>query len=155
MSRYRKIETRIWNDAKFRELSDQGKLTFFMLLTHLNMTALGAMRGTLAGLAEEIGWSSEVFREAFQEVLLQGMAEHEPNACLISLPNFLRYNKPESPNVVKAWAGALDLLPECSLKNRTVARARSFAKGMTKGFTEALPEAFLKAMPNQDPEPEP
>lgn len=28
MARYRKVDPRIWNDAKFRALNDQGKLSF-------------------------------------------------------------------------------------------------------------------------------
>ena len=59
MSRYRKIDPRIWNDKKFRSLSDRAKLLFFMLLTHPSMTALGAMRATLPGLASEMGWTSK------------------------------------------------------------------------------------------------
>ena len=120
MARYRKIDSRVWNDAKFRSLSDNAKLVFVMLLTHPNMTALGAMRATVSGLAEELGWETEAFREAFQEASAKGMAEHDPKACFVALPNFLKYNGPESPNVVKAWASALDLLPECALKNQVV-----------------------------------
>lgn len=154
MSRYRKVDPRIWNDAKFRELSNSAKLVFFMLLTHPSMTALGAMRATIAGLAEELGWETEAFREAFLEGLSKGMAEHDPKACLVALPNFLRYNPPESPNVVKAWVGALDLLPECDLKTRVIARSRDFAEGMSNSFAQALPEAFGKGMPNQEQEQE-
>jgi hypothetical protein len=153
MARYRKVDPRIWNDAKFRALSDDGKLVFVLLLTHPSMTALGAMRSTCAGLAEELGWEANRFREAFGEALDKGMADHDPDACLMSLPNFVKYNAPESPNVVKAWAAALDLLPECELKNRTVARAGAFAKAMSHAFAEALPEAFAKAMANQEQEP--
>ena len=151
MSRYRKIDPRIWNDEKFRGLSDGAKLVFFMLLTHPNMTALGAMRATLSGLAEELGWLPEDFRKAFQEACAKGMAEHDARACFVSLPNFLRYNQPESPNVVKAWVSSLDLLPECDLKTRVIARARGYAEGMTEGFAKALPEAFAKAMPKSMP----
>ena len=154
MSRYRKVDPRIWNDAKFRELSDNAKLVFFMLLTHPNMTALGAMRGSLAGLAEEMGWAPEAFRKAFQEVCGKGMAEHDQKACLIMLPRFIRYNPPESPNVVKAWASALDLLPECNLKNRVIAGAKDFIEGKGEGFQKALPEAFAKGMPYQEQEQE-
>lgn len=150
MSRYRKVDPRIWNDEKFRDLSDAAKLVFFMLLTHPNMTSLGAMRATSSGLAEELGWEPEAFREAFREALSKGMAEHDQKACLVAIPNFIRYNPPESPNVVKAWVGALDLLPECEMKTRVITRAVAFAKGMTKGFAEALPEAFAKGMPYQE-----
>lgn len=155
MARYRKIDPRIWNDEKFRGMSDNGKLAFLFLLTHPHMTALGAMRATVAGLAEELGWDTESFREAFAEGLRKGMTEHDPKACLISLPNFIRYNSPESPNVVKAWVSALDLLPECLLKNRTITRAKAFAEALPEAFAKALPEAFAKGMPYQEHEQEP
>ena len=145
MSRYRKIDTRIHNDAKFRALDDGGKLMFFTLLTHPGMTMLGAMRATAAGLAAEMNWASKAFREAFAQVLAKGMAEFDEEAHLIALPNFLKYNKPESPNVVKSWAAVVDLLPECPLKARVLARSGAFVQGMSEGFREALPEAFRQA----------
>lgn len=154
MARYRKIDPRIWNDAKFSALSDRAKLVFFMLLTHPNMTAIGAMRGTAPGLAAELGWNLEAFAEAFREVLSKGMAEHDERACLIALPKFISYNPPESPNVVKAWVGALDLLPECDLKTRVVVRSKDYAEGLKDGFAKALPEAFAKSMPIQKQEQE-
>lgn len=154
MARYRKIDPRIWNDAKFRSLSDQGKLVFFMLLTHPAMTALGAMRASLPGLATELGWSSEGFAVAFREVSAKGMAEHDERACLVAIPRFLKYNPPESPNVVKAWLGSVDLLPECRLKTLVLQRAEEFAEGMSDGFRKAFQEVFAKTMPIQEQEQE-
>lgn len=152
--RYRKIDTRIWNDEKVRSLSDGGKLAFLFLLTHPHMTSLGAMRATVGGLAEELGWSPEVFRDALLEVLSKGMAEHDSEARMIALPNFIRYNPPESPNVIKAWVGSLDLLPECRLKTLVLARAKGFAEDLGEAFAKALPEAFAKGMPYQEQEQE-
>ena len=40
MGRYRKIDTRTWNDQKFNELSDYGKLVFFLLLSHPHLTSI-------------------------------------------------------------------------------------------------------------------
>jgi hypothetical protein len=146
MSRYRKIDTRIWNDARFAQLSDSAKLVWFLLLTHPNMTALGAMRATLPGLAAELGWSTEAFREAFREAFAKGMAEHDEKACFVAIPRFLKYNPPESPNVVKAWVQCLDLLPECALKSTVIHRAINHLQGMSGGFAKALPEAFREAL---------
>ena len=154
MGRYRKVDPRIWNDAKFRTLDDQGKLVFFFLLTHPHMTAIGAMRASLPGLAAEIGWGIEAFRKAFNEASSKGMAEHDEKASFIWLPNFLKYNPPESPNVVKAWVHSLELLPECDMLNRVVTASVGYAKAMSKGFVEALPEAFAKTMPIQEQEQE-
>ena len=151
MGKYRKVDPRIWNDEKFVGMSDKGKLVFFMLLTHPNMTALGAMRATIPGLAAEIGWPEKAFREAFGEAFAKAMVKHDEKASLIVLPNFLKYNRPESPNVVKAWETSLDLLPECRLKDELIQHVKAFAEALSKGFTKALPEAFAKTIPKAMP----
>ncbi len=68
MSKYRKIDPRIWNDEHFRPLSDSAKLLFLFLLTHPHLTALGAMRATPAGLADELRWSEKRICAALEEI---------------------------------------------------------------------------------------
>jgi hypothetical protein len=159
MARFRKVDCRIWNDARFNALSERGKLVFLFLLTHPGMTMVGAMRATEAGLAAELGIPIEGFAEAFREVLSKGIAKHDPKASFLWLPNFTKYNRPESPNVVKAWPDAFDLVPECGLKYQLFEKLKAFSGGLSKGFQEAFVEAFTedfaKGMPNQEPEPEP
>jgi hypothetical protein len=155
MARYRKIAPRIWNDERFRALSDDAKLIFFLLLTHPYMTALGAMRATCAGLTAELRWSEKRFRRGFAQLLQQGMVCYDERAALIWLPNFLKYNPPENPNVVKSWQASLDLLPKCGLKDEIIQACRDLIKALPKGFAEGLPEAFRKGMPNQESEQEP
>jgi len=159
MARYRKVDVRIWNDDKFLALTERGKLVFLFLMTHPNMTMLGAMRATIPGLAAEISIPVKGFGKAFQEALSKGMVMADQKACLIWLPNFLKYNKPESPNVVKSWPEAFDLLPECELKNQVLIRSKGFVGGFTEAFQEAFATVFTegraKGMPNQEQEPEP
>jgi hypothetical protein len=163
MSKYRKVDPRIWNDEKFRGFTRDGKLVFFFLLTHPHMTAVGAMRAAIPGLAAEMGWPEYDFREALEDALTHKMVEVDENACLISLPNFMKYNRPENPNVLKAWVASLIELPECPLKNQITDRLKAFAQGLSKAFREALPQAFgegvgkgwLNLEQEQEPEPEP
>ena len=154
MATYRKVDTRIWNDAKFREMSDDGKLAFLLLLSHPHMTALGAMRASMGGLAADLDWTTERLSKAFAEALVKGLAKHDAKACFVWLPNFLKYNRPESPNVVISWSKALDLLPECLLKYELIKAVKAFTEGLPEGFAKALPEDFRKSMPNQEQEQE-
>lgn len=154
MARYRKIDTRTWNDQKFNALSDDAKLVFFLLLTHPHLTPIGAMRATLAGLASELRWSAERFTSAFNECAMKDMVRHDEFAAFVWLPNFLRYNQPESPNVVRSWEQYLDYLPECQLKNDLIHDVGDFVQTLSVTFQEALPQAFGKAMPNQEQEQE-
>lgn len=180
MARYRKIDPRIWNDEKFRTLSHEAQRLFLFVLTHPSMTSLGAFRISRAGMAEELGLSesltgslSKAFQEAFLEVLNKGMLKYDEKAFLVFAPRFLKYNAPESPNVIKGWFKAADLLPECPLKLEVIKVAGQcissmgdpFKKAFSETFekaleslsdtlSEALPKAFRKSMPNQEQEQE-
>jgi hypothetical protein len=86
------------------------------------------------------------------------MAKADFKARLVWLPNAIRYNRPESPNVVRSWGAEFDLLPECALKTEALETLRSFVYGLGEGFVKALDEALSKAsrktMPNQEQEQE-
>lgn len=150
MARYRKIDPRIWNDAKFRGMTDEGKLVFFFLLTHPNMTAIGAMRHTVPGMAAELGWSIERFRKGFGEPFRKGIVKHDERASFVWLPNFIKYNPPENPNVVKAWDASIDYLPECNMLNELLQHVKGFLEELPKGFQEP----FRKGLANQEQEQE-
>ncbi len=141
--KYRKIDPRIWNDANFCRLSKDAKFAFLFLLTHQHMSMVGAMRGTVSGLAAELDVSVDAFGELFE----LGLAQNDVASHFIGLPNFIKYNQPESPNVVRAWGAAFDLLPECELKAQWFQRLKAFAERLGKGFHEAFLEAFAEALP--------
>ena len=150
MAKYRKIDPRIWNDKKFMAFTDQGKLAFLFGLTHPHMTSIGAMRATIEGLAREIGWEEAAFREAFGQPLAKAMVKADERVGLIWYPNFLKYNKPESPNVIIGWGSALDYLPECDLLSEALQHVKAFVEGLPIAFREA----FAKTMLNQEQEQE-
>lgn len=149
---YRKIDTRIWNDAKFLSLADDTKLLFFFCLTHPNLTMLGAMRVSRFAMAEELGWLQEGFdeglpkrfSEAFSELLLSGMIRYDTSGRLLWLPNFLKYNPLENQNQCKGASSALDLLPECSLKTEIISHTKDLISDLSKGFSKGLPKGFME-----------
>jgi hypothetical protein len=143
MSHYRKIDVRIWNDEKFNDMDNEEKLAFIFVLTHPNMTSIGAMRGTVEGLAAEIKALPEAFHKAFDK----GMLKVCKKSSLIVATNFMKYNQPESPNVVKAWAKAFSMLPECELKNEIYAKIYQTVKGLGKDSKKAFLKAFDEAFP--------
>lgn len=150
MAKYRKIDPRIWNDAKFRSLTDSGKLVLFFLLTHPNMTSLGAMRHSIPGMAAELGWEMKGFQEPFGEVLSKGFVKHDERASFVWLPNFIKYNQPDNPNVVKAWDSAVDLLPECDMLNQLLQHVKEFLERLPEGFRKP----FRNGLANQEQEQE-
>ena len=141
MARYRKIDPRIWNDEKFASLSHEGQRMFLFVLTHPSMTSLGAFRISREGMAAELGLDEKGFTEPFAELLRKGLLMYDERVFLVFAPNFLKYNAPENPNVVKGWGTALDFLPECPLLVDVLVRAKACASvtnGLSKAFDNTL-----------------
>lgn len=174
MSRYRKIEVRTWADERFRGLSPiqpSGQGLWFFLLTGPHTGPIpGLFRAGRAAMAEELDWGMEAFDKAFQEVSEHGMAKADFKARLVWLPNALKHNKPESPNVVRSWRVEMELLPECDLKNEAIERIRENLESIGPSYVAAFDEVVSyhakkpaqkpsgkpspKTMPNQEQEQE-
>lgn len=154
IGRYRKITTAIWNDEKIRKLSHGAQLVFLRLLTHQSLTGLGAMRTTRVLLAIDFDFRQKEFDRYFDELLSQGLIKIDEEAKLLVLPNFIKHNSPESPNVIKSWPKGRDELPECSLLREVLWRACEEAtakgEGFKKAFQESFPELFEKTLSNQE-----
>ena len=146
MARYRKIDVRMWNDRKFRELSDNAKLVFILLLTHPDTTQIGTIRTRVSNLADELGWQRDAMSHAIQEVTLNGMIDADEKAGLMVINNFLKYNAPSSPNAFKSWCELIDLMPECDLLDKHVARLKTFVDGLSVGMRNAIPNDLIDAI---------
>lgn len=147
--RYRMLDVRIWCDEKFRTLTPlkpSGQALFIYLLTNPNTTSIpGLYRAGAAAMAEELGWSSAGFNRALKEIVQQGLVKVDLKARVIFIANAIKYNKPQSPNVVKSWALHWDEIPECVLKNEAYDFLEGFIKSLGKAFVQAFAESLGKA----------
>lgn len=146
MARYKKVETKLWGDAKFQRLSPappNGQTLWFRLLTGPETNQIpGLIPVGEAALSEALGWSLEGFRKAFEEVFQQGMAEADWRARLIWLPRACHYNTPESPNVVRGWGKVWEEIPESPLKVKAYQGLKDYCEGLGEGFSKAFGEAL-------------
>lgn len=171
--RYRKVSVRVWADDRFMRLSapqPNAQSLFFYLLTgpHTNCIPGVIMAGE-ASLAEALGWPIEGFREAFRELLSEGLSDGhryplvmaDPKARLIFLPRAITHNQPESPNVIKGWKVQWTEVPECELKSviwdTLFAEMSSKSDSLANQFQSSIekPKAFGKpsAKPSGNPSP--
>lgn len=144
--RYRRVSVQIWGDAKVMPLSDTAQLIFLFILTHPAMTSIGAMRGTIEGLAAEKRMQLKAFTKAFREVRAKALIAYDETACLIVAPNFLKHNPPQSPNVVRSWGKVVQTLPECNLLWQQLARVKECCEVLGEDFVEAFAYAFPKGI---------
>ena len=146
MARYRKIDVRIWNDRKFRELSDNAKLAFLLVLTHPDTTPIGMLRARPVTLAMELGWQADAMSDAIAEVSKMGMCMVDEKAGLMVAPNFLKYNPPNGPNSLASWGDIVDLMPECELRSRALLLVKSFIDGLSEGMRKGIPQTLTDAI---------
>ncbi len=169
MSRYRKTEQRMWADEKFRNLSPvlpsgQSLWIYLLIGKHTSVIPGLASIGKEA-LRELLKWDKEAFDKAFTEVFTEGLVEADWEAPLLWLPNALKHNKPESPNVVIGWGREFDLMPNCDLKMKAYLSMETLIKSMSNQYIDnfyshcekprkALPKASVKPLVNQEQEQE-
>lgn len=144
--RYRMLDVRIWCDEKFRSLTPlkpSGQALFLYLLCNPHTTSIpGLYRAGAGAMAEELGWSLIGFQRALKEVMGQGLVQADLKARVIFIANAIKYNKPQSPNVVRSWALHWDEIPECTLKNEAYYKLEAFVKGLGKAFELAFAETL-------------
>ena len=149
MARYRKVDPRVWNDAKFRALSQDTKtLWLFLLTAPQSLVIPGVIVGGPAGLAEVLEWTPQRFRDRFSELVAAGMCKGDLDARLIWLPKGIVNNPPENPNTVKAWSKAWGEVPECSLKTEIWSAlepfVQRFAERLEQRFADLFHEPFAE-----------
>jgi hypothetical protein len=152
MSRYKKIAVQMWGDLKFRSLSPpppNGRDCWIHLLTNRENTSIpGVYHAYKEGLARDLEWPLKDYLKVFEEVYAKGMVKVDWEVGFIFIPNAIRHNQPESPNVIKGWKKHWLELPECPLKAEAYQHLKgfliAFKKDNKKGFLEAFEEVIPK-----------
>lgn len=137
MARYKKIDVRIWNDAKFNALSSDARLIFLFMLTSPQTTMVGAVPVDKHTVSRILKFDEIRYGIGYKQLSEYGMLEYD-EAGIFWIKNFLKYNPPENPKVVISWSSLLDLFPECQLLIK-------IAKSVLKSC-ETRGEAYVKAL---------
>jgi hypothetical protein len=147
----------MWNDARVQSLTwppPNGLTLWQRLLTGPELGCIpGLFQAWEAGLAQALRWDLKGFREAFQEVSLEGLAQADWKVGLVWAPKAIIHNRPESPNVVKSWRDQWEELPECDLKLEAYQSLKDFTEGMGEAFSKAFLEACRKPSGNPSGNP--
>lgn len=146
--RYRKVALKMWADEKFSALSalpPSGQSLWLFLLVYPAQDGIpGVYRAGRASMAESLGWDIEDFDACFKEITEQGMAKADWKARLVWLPNAVKFNPPESPNVVIWWSKSWPEIPECELKTEIHETLRKHICEAGESYCRAFDEFFPK-----------
>lgn len=167
---YRRISLRMYGDEKFMRLSPllpSGQALWFYLLTGPHTGPIpGVFVAGRAALAEALGWDLEAFDTHLAELMTEGLVEFDKGSRLWFIPNAIRHNMPQNPNVVTSWRTQWMLLPECSMRDRihtviaqvlydlSEAFGKAFGAASGKAFEKDSSKPLLKASGNDCPNQE-
>lgn len=163
---YRKVSVRMFGDERFRRLTPPNpcgqSLFTFLLYGPFTIRIPGVVVGGEMAMAEKLKWPIEGFREAFAEVSREGLANADWEAGVVWLPNGIKHNEPESPNVVVGWRSWWQFVPESTLRLKIYQGLRDYLAEMGGAFAEAFDKAYPEGSregtrqptPNQEQEQE-
>lgn len=168
MSRdYGKIYCAFWNDEKVRAFSDDAKLLGAYLLSCSHSNAIGAYLLPDAYIMDDLGWDAPRIKATIGEMAAVGMVRRFTDGRHIVICKYLKWNRPENPNVWKSGARQALKLP---MDDPAFEYVRNGFETVLETLPKDLQEALLKPSPNgiangsrtvaeglskQEPQPEP
>ena len=144
--RYHKIESSIWQDEKFKELSEDAKMLFLYIMTCPHSNNIGIFVIPKMYICCDLKWDTERLDKPFEELLHRGFILFDENVNLVCIINHLKHNPLENANQTKAAIKILILLPKSSIFN-------NIKSLLTKPFHKPLLELLPKQMAEQIGEP--
>lgn len=152
-SRYRKIDPRIWTDEKFRQLSgEEQRIALYILTAQSNRIGLFSFSPGKA--TEDLRTLPLTFRKGFEKVCQSLNWEWDPEARVLYLPTWWRYNQPENANNVIGNLKDLDDLPESPLLERFSINTTYLSEDFVGTFTQTLAKRSSQRSPKRSPSQE-
>lgn len=148
---YSRVYAKVWDDERFRALSEQGQRTALYLLTSAQGNGIGYFRFSPGKAAEDLGLSVSAFSRAFAEVQATMGWPFDPAARVMLLPKFFRYNTADNPNCLKAWMRELANIPSSPLFEQFAAGQQFLPEKLRPVFQAAL-EQYSKHSTERSPE---
>lgn len=150
-ARFRKVDAAIWCDPDFQELSHDGKLLWFYLLTGNEVTNLpGMIFASRTTLAEGIGWQLSRFDVAFAELERHvredgtSMAMADWGKKFVWLPRAHLHNRPANGNAILGWRDPWKRINDCPLKARAYMVLREFVQSLGAPMLAAFDKVILE-----------
>lgn len=112
MREYGVVFTSFWNHKKMRPLSEDGRVAALYLLTSPHSNSIGSYLLPDGYAVDDLQWTRERVSEALGELSQKGFAKRFADGRHIAVCDFIEWNEPENPNVLKAMVKQFNQLPD-------------------------------------------
>lgn len=113
--RYYRISTRFWDDERSAKWPDAMKLAavYFMTCKHRQLEGIYVL--PLKYAASDLGWTEKRIRKVITFLESEGFLRYDASSNLLLIRNSLKYQTPESDNVIKGAIRRINDLPQSPL----------------------------------------
>jgi len=134
---WRRVDSRVWEaDEKFRLLSapppNAQTLFLYFLTGPVTKPLPGLFVAGVGQLAESFGWPIGATDAALGELINSGMVRFDRANRVVYLPNSLKYNQPDNPNILVGWARYFSMIPPSPLKLEFWERLKQYTRQYTR-----------------------
>lgn len=141
MGAYARVFTRVWRDEGFRALPEEGRELFLYLLTSPHLNIVGFYYLSPAYAADDLQWPVAKVLEQLEGLSATGLIRFDPDAAVVLIPKYLRWNPFQNGNQAKGGAANLRSLPRTPLATEFRQAIERFAKPYEAVFADVW-EAF-------------
>lgn len=154
MREYGKVHTSFWTSADTQQLSDDGRMLAFYLLTSPHTTIIGCFRLPDGYVCEDLKWTVGRVCKGFEELFRNGFANRCETTKWVWISRFLKWNQPENPNQWKAADKIIEQIPSSCAWKQAFMRVVDYFK-LPEDDRKGNPfETLSKPFRNQDQEQE-
>lgn len=111
---YGRVRVLFWESETIKPLSTDAKCVGLYLLTSPHTNAIGCFRLPMAYVADDTGMSQKSLENGFAALRAAGFMEWCERHPWVWIPNYLKHNPPENPNVWRKCVKELEALPAVS-----------------------------------------
>lgn len=133
MAEYGKVYKKIWNNERFRQLSEKAKYLFLYLITSPHTNTLGLFRLPLSYISSDVDWQTKTVLKYLGELKSASFLLWDTKSCLVCIPSWLEHNPIISENHLKKCLAELSEIPKnpvfmLKLKEMTDSHTDEYAK---------------------------
>lgn len=108
---YGRIRVSFWDDERIKPLSMADKMVAAYLLTSNHTNAIGCFKLPLAYVADDLGVTPASLEPIFASLRAINFIKWCERVPWLWIPNYLKHNPPETPNVWRRCVAEMKLLP--------------------------------------------
>jgi hypothetical protein len=135
MAEYRLIQTRIWVDAWFLELSLEGKLLFVYLFTNQRASVCGLYELPMRVMAFDTGMDLNSIKKYLDIFSKTDKAYYDFTTSVIWVVNMPKYQGTTSPKLLPRIMADVKAVPGCELKTKFLQKYPIYTVSIPYGYS--------------------